>query len=76
MQDAPSNTEPESVSFNSTNVDSATWYPTTGTLEVTFMRDGSTYTYTNVPRNVWEDMQRTHSVGRFVNQTLRGVYGQ
>jgi hypothetical protein len=61
--------------FTSTNVDNATWDDETGQLEVTFARDGSTHTYFNVPRSVWEQFVLAPSAGRFLLQNLKGNYG-
>jgi len=65
----------QSAQFRSTNVDSATWDDQTGELEVTFVRDGSTYTYRDVPKAVWEQFVQAPSPGRFVLSTLKGKYG-
>jgi len=65
----------QTAQFQSTNVDSATWDDQTGQLEVTFVRDGSTYTYYNVPEALWQQFVQAPSPGRFVLSQLKGKYG-
>lgn len=61
--------------FISTNVASATWDDQTGKLEVSFVRDGTTYTYYNVPETLWKKFVQAPSPGRFVLSELKGKYG-
>lgn len=43
-------------------------------LEVTF-RNGSRYRYSGVPREVHDELVSAESVGRYLNQNVKGQYG-
>lgn len=64
----------ESHQFNSTNVQSATWDPDSKQLEVTFVRDGSTYTYDDVPKDVWDGFKGASSPGRYLQNSIAPFY--
>ena len=37
-------------------------------------QNGQTYSFTGVPPEVWEGLQKAGSPGRYYNQRIRGVY--
>lgn len=43
------------------------------TLEIEF-RDGSVYQYYDVPENVYDDLMRAGSKGRYFHKNIRHVY--
>lgn len=65
--------QPESATFPSTVISSATYSARDRWLSVTFT-SGNNKTYVGVEPSVWADMQRAPSVGAFFNSVLRGRY--
>ena len=47
-----------------------------GVLKLKFRASGKTYTYVNVPEDVWADMQTADSLGSFYNSQIKGKYKQ
>lgn len=45
-----------------------------GDLYVTFLKNGDTYRYFDVPEHVFADMKRASSIGRFLENEIKGVY--
>lgn len=58
--------------FDSTRVREAGYSPQAERLYVRFVKpDGSVvYVYEGVPKNVWKNMQRSASAGKYINRTL------
>jgi hypothetical protein len=46
----------------------------TGTLDVAFS-DGSAYSYSNVPEEVYQAFEHAPSQGSYFNANIRGTYG-
>ena len=62
----------ERILLHSTLVSSVV-YRDDGTLDVEFCR-GTTYRYLEVPKNVFEDLLRAESVGRYFNRHIRHCF--
>ena len=62
----------EDFQFNSTNIDSASYDPDTGALEVTFLRTGQSYVIANVTPEMWALFKSAPSPGQFWNLNFRG----
>ena len=60
-------------SVASSNVASLGYDPTTETLEVEFL-SGSVYQYYNVPENIYDQMKRSASKGRFLHIYVKNAY--
>lgn len=56
--------------FDSTRVSRARYDGRHQLLEVDWVDGGLSYLYQDVPSNVWRNMQRSASVGKFVNRVL------
>lgn len=54
----------------STALTSAQYDPDTQSLTITF-KSGQSYTYPNVPRDVWEQLQTADSPGRFWRESIK-----
>jgi hypothetical protein len=61
--------EPKAV-VESTNVVSAGYDPEFKVLMVEF-KGGSVYLYADCPPEVWEEMQKATSAGKFLNQVVK-----
>jgi len=61
------------VSINSSALAEAEYDDDTGDLRITF-RDGSVYTYWNVPRVIYDTLVSTASPGSFYNRDIRNDY--
>ncbi len=59
----------------STALSSAQYDPDTQSLTVTFKGGGSSYTYPNVPPEVYEQLLTADSPGRFWRDSIKDVYG-
>lgn len=57
---------------DSSAVESATYDPKKGNLDITFVGGGKEYRYPKVPKEVFERFQRSPSKGLFVNTVLKG----
>lgn len=62
----------ERVSVSSSNVNSVGYDEDTSTLEIEF--HNGTYHYYDVPRNVFEELISSSSVGSYVHHHIRGTY--
>ena len=61
------------VQFNSSRVASAAYDPMTQRLLMLFQKpfpDGTPWTYHGVPPQVWRNLQRSKSAGKYVNRVL------
>ena len=67
-----SDDEIERVEVQSSNVMEIA-YTTGGGMVVQF-KNGTEYLYEGVPRDVYEDMKKSESVGKFLNQVIKGQY--
>jgi hypothetical protein len=59
--------------FDSTRINEATYDSASERLYVRFVKphgEGTPWTYENVPANVWRNLRRSQSPGRFVNRVL------
>ena len=57
----------------SSNISSVGYDSATGTLEVEFW-SGSVYQYYDVPENMYEQLMKSSSKGRFLHDYIRNVY--
>ena len=57
----------------STNIERADFDPDEGTLQVEF-KDGSTYLYRGVTRQVFDGLQRARSAGEYFARQIKNVY--
>ena len=57
----------------SRNVATVGYDPNTMTLEVEF-RKGSVYQYFDVPETVYQELMSASSVGKYLNQFIKGSY--
>ncbi len=58
----------------SSALQSATYDSDTQSLTVTFKGGGQSYTYPNVPPDVWEQLQSSDSPGRFWRESIKDNY--
>lgn len=58
---------------NSSNLMSARYNEIDGLLDVTF-KNGTEYRYKGVPVTVYEELKKTESAGKFLNQVIKGKY--
>lgn len=63
----------ELVYVDSSNIDRVGHDEQSGELQVHF-RDGSSYSYAGVPRDVYASLLDADSVGSYFNRAVRGVY--
>lgn len=63
----------ERYNVASSNIQSVGYDPQTQTLEVEFI-NGTIYQYYGVPENVYDQMMREQSKGRFLNTYIRNQY--
>lgn len=63
----------ERYNVASSNIRSVGYDPQTQTLEVEFM-NGTIYQYYGVPENIYDQMMREQSKGRFLNTYIRNQY--
>lgn len=63
----------ERYSVASSNVSSVGYDADTQTLEVEFV-NGAIYQYYNVPNNIYEEMMKSDSKGRFLHYYIRDYY--
>ena len=63
----------ERYSVASSNVRSMGYDPQTQTLEVEFM-SGTIYQYYGVPENMYDQMMKEQSKGRFLNAYIKNQY--
>jgi hypothetical protein len=61
-------------SFGSSAIGSAGYDDDTQTLDITFT-SGQTYTFSNVPPDVFDALVSAPSPGRFYHQHIKGIYG-
>lgn len=57
----------------SSNITSIGYDEPTQTLEVEF-QDGAIYQYYNVPQNIYDNLMREGSKGRFLNTYIKNAY--
>ena len=57
----------------SSNITSVGYDPATETLEVEFW-SGSVYQYYNVPENIYEQLKKANSKGRFLHTYIKNAY--
>ena len=55
-------------------IQSASYDDATQSLTVTFKGGGISYTYPNVPPDVWEQLQSADSPGRFWRSSIKDQY--
>lgn len=60
--------------LRSSMIEAAGYDPDTRTLEIEFT-GGRSYTFPNVPPDVYESLLGAESPGRYFNQQIKGVYG-
>jgi len=58
---------------NSSNLSSARYNEAEGLLDVTF-QNGTEYRYKGVPATTFEDLKKTESAGKFLNQVIKGKF--
>jgi hypothetical protein len=58
------------IGFRSSRVSRARYDPDNQVLEVDWVDGGLSYVYYDVPPNIWRNMQRVKSLGKFVNRVL------
>lgn len=63
----------EMISVSSSNVSAIGYDDDTSTLQIGF-NDGSLYQYFDVPRQIYEGLLGADSVGRYLNQNVKGIY--
>ena len=63
----------QKYSVASSNIASVGYDSATETLEVEFL-NGSVYQYYNVPENVYSDLMRESSKGRFLHYNIKNAY--
>lgn len=63
----------ERYTVSSSNISSVGYDPAAETLEVEFV-NGSIYQYFNVPENMYEQLMKESSKGRFLNAYIRNSY--
>ena len=63
----------EKDSVASSNIAAIGYDPATETLEVEFL-SGSVYQYYNVPENMYDQLKREGSKGRFLHTYIRNAY--
>ena len=61
----------EKYFLDSTSVRRIKYYPVGKILEVQFL-NGKIYHYNDVPESVWEQAEKTTSIGSFVHSILKG----
>ena len=63
----------QKCSVASSNLASVGYDPATETLEVEFL-SGSVYQYYNVPENVYDELMKESSKGRFLHYHIKNEY--
>ncbi len=63
----------QKYSVASSNLASVGYDPATETLEVEFL-SGSVYQYYNVPENVYDELMKESSKGRFLHYNIKNEY--
>lgn len=63
----------ERVSVSSSNVDTVGYDEDSSTLEVGF-KNGATYQYFDVPKNIYEELRDAGSVGGYLASHVKGIY--
>lgn len=63
----------ERYSVASSNISSVGYDESSQTLEVEFL-NGSIYQYFNVPQNMYEQLMKEPSKGRFLNTYIKNAY--
>lgn len=58
---------------NSSSVVSVGYEPTLQTLEIEFV-SGAVYQYSNVPKQVYDDLLAAPSIGQYVSSNIRNVF--
>lgn len=58
---------------NSSQISYVGYEDSTSELYITF-RNGSTYRYDNVPRNIFEALLKSDSVGKYLNAHIKNSY--
>jgi hypothetical protein len=58
---------------NSSNLMSASYNEIDGFMDVMF-KNGTEYRYKGVPRQVFEDLKKSESAGKFLNQVIKGQF--
>lgn len=64
----------ERVSVSSSNIASVGYDESSQILEVEFL-DGAVYEYYDVPEHVYQELITASSVGRYLAQRVKNVYG-
>ena len=58
---------------SSGNINRVSYYEDTKVLEIKF-RNGRIYQYEDVPEKLWQGAVNAPSIGKFMNQEIKGVY--
>ena len=61
------------INVQSSNVEAVGYDSGTSELYVRF-RNGSAYKYSGVPKTVYDGIFKAESVGRYLNESIRGLY--
>lgn len=65
---------PETTQLRSSNLASATYDPEVENLTIDFVT-GASYTYFNVPQNVYRSLTLAGSAGEYFQRNIKGRYG-
>lgn len=57
----------------SSSIAAAGWDPDTGVLEIQFT-SGKTYTYQDVPQEIYDGLMSADSAGQYFHSSIKGVY--
>lgn len=64
----------EHQDFSSSYLDAADYDTDSGELTVTFVRNGDSYAYQNVPTNVWQGLKNAISPGHYLRTEITGRF--
>lgn len=59
--------------WTSTSIHSTEYEPDQQFLFITF-KNGKSYRYSEVPRDEWDSLYKTESIGKYVNSQIKGIY--
>lgn len=58
---------------DSKTISEAVYFPSESELLITF-KTGKQYMYYKVPKEIWTGMMNAESIGKFVNDNIKGTY--
>ena len=58
----------------SSQISGVTYNADTKTLTIRFKRNGAVYQYLNVPQQIYDELLRAESKGRFLHQDIKPFY--